>query len=109
MLLLTMLSPLLLSQTETLREVGGLAIAKFASQTPQLQKRGIGQMGSHRIPVRIARGLTLISNEAAKLERGGLHATSWETHMALKTIKDECDHLRQFVALLAERARHLVD
>ena len=42
---------------------------------------------------RIARGLTLISNEAAKLE----------------TIKDECDHLRQFVALLAERARHLVD
>ena len=58
---------------------------------------------------RIARGLTLISNEAAKLERGGLHATSWETHMALKTIKDECDHLRPFVALLAERARYLVD
>ena len=58
---------------------------------------------------RIARGLTLISNEAAKLERGGLHATSWETHMAVKTIKDECDHLRPFVALLAERARHLVD
>ena len=66
-------------------------------------------MDSHRIPARIARGLTLIRNEAAKLERGGLHATSWETHMALKTIKDECDHLRQFVALLAERARHLVD
>ena len=28
--------------------------------------------------------------------------------MALKTIKDECDDLRPFVALLAERARHLV-
>ena len=53
--------------------------------------------------------LTLIRNEAAKLDRGGLHATSWETRMALKTIKDECDHLSQFVSLLAERARHLVD
>jgi hypothetical protein len=66
-------------------------------------------MDSHRIPVRIARGLTLIRNEAAKLDRGGLHATSWETHMALNTIKEECDHLRQFVALLGERTRHLVD
>ena len=59
-------------------------------------------MNSHKIPIRIARGLTLIRDQAAKLDRGGLHATSWETHIALKTIKDECDHLRQFVAMLAE-------
>ena len=66
-------------------------------------------MDSHRIPVRLVRGLTLIRNEVAKLDREGLHATSFETHVALKTIKDECDHLRQYVGLLAERARHLVD
>ena len=62
-------------------------------------------MDSHRIPVRIAGGLTLIRNEAAKLDRGGLYATPFETHLALKTIKDECDQLRQYVALLGERAR----
>ena len=61
-------------------------------------------MDSDRIPVRIARGLTLISNEAAKLERGGLHATSWETHMALKTIKDECDHRQR----VKRRPSHVV-
>jgi len=76
---------------------------------PNPFKTGIGHMDSHRIPVRIARGLTLIRNEAAKLDREGLHATSFESRVALKTIKDECDHLRQCVALLAERARHLVD
>jgi hypothetical protein len=62
-------------------------------------------MNADRIPARIARGLTLIRDQANKLDRGGIEPNSFESHIALKTIKDECEHLRQYVGAWTERIR----
>ena len=62
-------------------------------------------MNTERIPARIARGLILIRDQASKLDRGGIDPNSFESHMALKTIKDECEHLRQYIGVWTERIR----
>jgi hypothetical protein len=61
-------------------------------------------MNAHRIPTRIARGLSLIRQEATRLESARFDGNSFEAKMAVKTIKEECEHLRQFVGLLVEKS-----
>ncbi len=61
-------------------------------------------MNAHRIPTRIARGLSLIRQEAARLDSARLDGNAFEVKMSIKTIKDECEHLRQFVGLLVEKS-----
>lgn len=62
-------------------------------------------MNTGRIPARIARGLILIREQASKLDKGGIDPNSFEAHIALKTIKDECKHLRQYIGVWTERIR----
>ena len=62
-------------------------------------------MNTERIPARIARGLILIRDQASKLDKGGIDPNSFEAHIALKTIKDECEHLRQYIGAWTERIR----
>ena len=61
-------------------------------------------MNTQRIPVRLAKGLTIIRNEAAKLDTARVEGHEQEAHAALDTIRNECDHLRQYVGMLVERA-----
>ena len=70
-------------------------------------KRGNRHMHTERIPARIARGLILIRDQANKLDRGGIEPNSFESHIALKTIKDECEQLRQYIGVWTERIRLL--
>ena len=62
-------------------------------------------INTHMIPVRISRGLILIRDQANKLDRGGFSPNSFEFHVALKTIKEECEHLRQYIGMLTELNR----
>jgi hypothetical protein len=62
-------------------------------------------MNTERIPICIVRGLILIRDQANKLDKGGVDPNSFEAHVALKTIKDECEHLRQYIGLWTERIR----
>lgn len=66
-------------------------------------------MSSQRIPLRIARGLATMRDEAARLDRYGANIDNYQARTALKTIKDECDQLRQYLGLLVERSHHLAD
>jgi hypothetical protein len=61
-------------------------------------------MNTQRIPVRIAKGLTLIRNEAARLDSARIEGHEDEANAALSTIRNECDHLRQYVGMLVDRA-----
>ena len=62
-------------------------------------------MNTHLIPARISRGLILIRDQANKLDNGGFSPNSFEAHVALKTIKEECEHLRQYIGMLTELNR----
>jgi hypothetical protein len=46
---------------------------------------------------RIVRGLNLIRVEASRLDTARADGKSFEAKLALKTIKDECLELRQFL------------
>jgi hypothetical protein len=46
---------------------------------------------------RIVKGLNLIRGEASRLDSARVDGKSFEAKLALKTIKDECFHLRQFL------------
>jgi hypothetical protein len=62
-------------------------------------------MNAHMIPARVSRGLILIRDQANKLDNGSFSPNSYEAHVALKTIKDECEHLRQYIGMLTELNR----
>jgi hypothetical protein len=54
---------------------------------------------------RIVKGLNLIRGEASRLDSARAEGRSFEAKLALKTIKDECFHLRQFLYELRNPAR----
>ncbi len=51
---------------------------------------------------RIVKGLNLIRGEATRLDTARAEGKSFEAKVALKTIKDECFHLRQFLRELQD-------
>ncbi|MGO4685880.1 hypothetical protein [Hyphomicrobium sp. 2TAF46] len=52
-------------------------------------------MGTENAAGRIVKGLNLIREEASRLDAARAEGKSFEAKLALKTIKDECFHLRQ--------------
>ncbi len=54
---------------------------------------------------RIVQGLNLIRGEASRLDSARAEGKSFEARLALKTIKDECFHLRQVLLELREAGR----
>jgi hypothetical protein len=54
---------------------------------------------------RIVRGLNLIRTEATRLDSARAEGRSFEATLALKTIKDECFHLRRFLQDLHESSQ----
>lgn len=62
-------------------------------------------MDKDRAAERIVQGLNLIRGEASRLDTARAEGRSFEAKLALKTIKDECFHLRQFLYELRENGR----
>lgn len=62
-------------------------------------------MDTNEAAERIVRGLNLIRGEATRLDTARAEGRSFEAKLALKTIKDECFHLRQFLFELREDRR----
>ncbi|HML28807.1 MAG TPA: hypothetical protein PKE16_08215 [Hyphomicrobium sp.] len=54
----------------------------------------------------IARGLNLIRAEAVRLDSARAEGRSFEATLALKTIKDECFHLRRVLQDLHDTGQH---
>ena len=54
-------------------------------------------MEVERAADRIVRGLNLIRTEACRLDSARAEGKSFEAKLALKTIKDECIFLREFL------------
>lgn len=68
-------------------------------------RENIRQHVSENAADRIVQGLNLIRAEASRLDSARAEGKSFEAHLALKTIKDECFHLRQVVHELRETGR----
>ena len=62
-------------------------------------------MEKDRAAERIVRGLNLIRGEAARLDSARSEGRSFEAKLALKTIREECLHLREFLHELEETGR----
>jgi hypothetical protein len=62
-------------------------------------------MDTDRAAERIVKGLNLIRGEASRLDAARAEGKSFEAKLALKTIKDECFHLRQFLHELKDAGR----
>jgi hypothetical protein len=62
-------------------------------------------MDTNEAAERIVRGLNLIRSEASRLDTARAEGRPFEAKLALKTIKDECFHLRQFLSELREDPR----
>lgn len=62
-------------------------------------------MDTNEAAERIVRGLNLIRGEATRLDTARAEGRSFEAKLALKTIKDECFHLRHFLSELREDRR----
>jgi hypothetical protein len=62
-------------------------------------------METDRAAERIVRGLNVIRGEAMRLDTARAEGKSFEAKLALKTIKDECLHLRQFLHELQDAGR----
>jgi hypothetical protein len=62
-------------------------------------------MENDKAAERIVKGLNLIRGEASRLDTARAEGKSFEAKLALKTIKDECFHLRQFLHELRESGR----
>ena len=69
------------------------------------QRENIRQRVERSAADRIAQGLTLIRGEASRLDSARAEGKSFEAHLALKTIKDECFHLKQVLQELREAGR----
>jgi len=69
------------------------------------QRENIRSDVKHSAADRIAQGLNLIRGEASRLDSARAEGKSFEAHLALKTIKDECFHLRQVLQELREAGR----
>ncbi|MBS0233822.1 MAG: hypothetical protein JSR99_10080 [Proteobacteria bacterium] len=54
-------------------------------------------METERAADRIVRGLNLIRSEASRLDSARAEGKSFEAKLALKTIKDECFLLREYL------------
>lgn len=66
---------------------------------------GVCVMEADRAAERIIKGLNLIRVEATRLDAARLEGKSFEAKLALKTIKDECLHLREFLHQLKDAER----
>jgi hypothetical protein len=62
-------------------------------------------MDTNSVADRIVKGLNLIRGEALRLDSARADGKSFEANLALKTIKDECFHLRQFLQELKDAGR----
>jgi hypothetical protein len=54
-------------------------------------------MDTAKATERLVKGLNLIRGEASRLDIARSEGKSFEAKLALKTITDECFHLRQFL------------
>lgn len=59
-------------------------------------------MGTEKAADRIVKSLNLIRGEASRLDSARAEGKSFEAKLALKTIKDECFHLHQFLHQLKD-------
>ena len=69
-----------------------------------MRNDGDTQMNAHRIPTRIARGLTIIRQNVGRLDSAQAHGNTFEARMLVKSIQNECDQLRQYLGLLVEKS-----
>jgi hypothetical protein len=72
-------------------------VAAFCAKKVPNAQNGVCVMGTDKAADRIVKSLNLIRGEASRLDSARAEGKSFEAKMALKTIKDECYHLRQFL------------
>jgi hypothetical protein len=72
-------------------------------------KNGVCVMGTINdidgVAERVVKGLNRIRGEASRLDTARAEGKSFDAKLALKTIKDECFHLRRYLCEMRETTR----
>jgi len=83
----------------------GHPVAAIRFDNVRNAQNGVCVMDTDKATKRIVKGLNLIRGEALRLDSARAEGKSFEATLALKTINDECFHLRQFVYQLQDTKR----